>query len=416
MEQETLGAVIEHIVNHLFVELGAKSYSGKRLCFTAGEHCRAVRTRNIVGFAPDWTYFGGLAAVETNTFVEHATAHSFFFYIVIVTLDERSLFFAFLFRNRFDELVADSLEAVGTPMLVGATCLSNGVCLVVAHFLNLGTQFFVIHFVAIFALNGRANFFSKFHLSLALNLDCFVSSLQCFQQVAFANFVHFALNHHDIVIRSTYHQIHVSLFKFTEGWVNNEFAIDACHTHFTDRTIKWNVRYCQCSRSSQAGKCIGHVYAVAREHYHVHESFGVIVVGEQRTQHTVNQTRCENFVVRSTSFTLGEAARESACCRKFFFVFNCKWHKVHSFTGFFCRYNCRQKHCVVQAQFNRSIGLLCKFSCFKGDNSSITHVDGFFDRCQHNLIYNSALFENSCKVSKYSALLLLNSSIITFFN
>ena len=32
------------------------------------------------------------------------------------------------------------------------------------------------------------------------------------------------------------------------------------------------------------------------------------------------------------------------------------------------------------------------------------------------LVENSALFENSCKVSKYSALLLLNSSIITFFN
>ena len=172
-------------------------------------------------------------------------------------------------------------------MLVGATCLGYCVCLVVAHFLHLSTKFFVVYFVAIFTLNGRANFFGKFHLCLALYLDSIVSHLQCIEQVLFAYFVHFALNHHDIIIRSTYHQVHISLFKFTEGWVNYEFAIDACHTHFTDRTIERNIRYCKCSRCCKTCQGIRHVFAVRREHDDVYKCLSVIIVGEQRTQHAV---------------------------------------------------------------------------------------------------------------------------------
>ena len=38
VEEETLAALVEHIIENLFVELGAEGYSSERLCLAACEY------------------------------------------------------------------------------------------------------------------------------------------------------------------------------------------------------------------------------------------------------------------------------------------------------------------------------------------------------------------------------------------
>ena len=86
--------------------------------------------------------------------------------------------------------------------------------------------------MTVFALNGGSGFFSEFHLRLALALDCLVGKLESVEQFSFRNFVHFAFNHHNIFISSTYHKVHVGFLKLFKGRVDDELTIDAGYAHF----------------------------------------------------------------------------------------------------------------------------------------------------------------------------------------
>ena len=383
MEKEALATLSEHIVENLLIEFSAKGNGGESLSLTASEHGRSVRPREIVGFAPDWADFVGLTAIETDTFVENAAAHSLFLYIVIVAAYERLFLLAFLFGNAVDIFLADGVEAVHSPMLVGTAGFGNSVSLVVAFLAHILAEFFVVDFVAIFTLNGASNFLGKFHLSLAVNLDSIVGAFEGVEQIEFRNFVHLTFNHHNIVVSSTYHQIHVGFFKLFKGWVDDEFTIDASNAHFRNRAIERNIAHSESSRSCKTCKGIRHINSITREKNDVYKSIGVIIVGEQRTQHAVNETRCEDFVITCTAFTFSEATGETAECRILFFILYLEWHEVHSLACLFGRNNSSEQHRVAHSQFYCTIGLLRQLTCFKGDSSSVGKSDGFLDRCYH---------------------------------
>ena len=146
------------------------------LCLTTGEHGRSVGAGHVVGLNPDRTDIGGLAAIETHAFVEHTATHGFTLYIVVVAFYERSLLLAHFFGEAFDIFVADSVEVVHAPVLVGTSCLGNLVSLVVALVVHVLAELLVVDFVAVFALY-HMELFGEFHLGLALYLDSIVGGL-----------------------------------------------------------------------------------------------------------------------------------------------------------------------------------------------------------------------------------------------
>ena len=57
---------------------------------------------------------------------------------------------------------------------------------------------------------------------------------------------------------------------------------------------------------------VGHINSVGREHDDVDKCIGMIIVGEKRTEYTVNKTSCKDLVIGCATFTLQEAAGETA--------------------------------------------------------------------------------------------------------
>lgn len=68
-----------------------------------------------------------------------------------------------------------------------------------------------------------------------------MSDLESFEQCAFGHFVHFAFYHHDVLFRSTYHDVHVSVLELFVGRVNYVFAIDASYANLRDWAFEGNV-------------------------------------------------------------------------------------------------------------------------------------------------------------------------------
>ena len=230
---------------------------------------------------------------------------------MVVTLYQGSFFVAFLFGKAFDIFVADGFEAVGAPVLVGTSGLSHGISLVIAFFMNVGAESLVVDFMAIFALHGTYSL-GQFELGLALHLDSVMSGLEGSQKFSFGHFVHFAFHHHDVVVGGTDHEFHVGFFELFESGIDYEFTVDTGNTHLRDGSVEWYVADCDCSRCSESGQRVGHVDTVGGIEGYVDESVSVVIVGEERTEHAVNEACGQDFVVRCASFTFEEAAGETS--------------------------------------------------------------------------------------------------------
>ena len=302
VQEETLGTLVENVVHHLFVEFCTEGNGGEALSLATGENGASVRTGQIIYLTPDRADVGSLAAVQTDAFVEYAAAHGLALYVVVVALHHSLFFLAFFLGDGFDVFLADSVEAILTPVLVGAAGFGNGVSLVVAFCVNVGTESLVVHLVAVFALNSGTNSFGQFHLNLALCLDSVVGGTEGSEQVGFAHLVHLAFHHHDVVVGGANHQFHVGFLKLVESGVDNEFTVDACNTHFGDRTVEGNIADSESSRSGKAGQTVGSVNAIGGEKDDIYKSVGVIIVGEQGTQHAVDQTGRKDFIVAGAAF------------------------------------------------------------------------------------------------------------------
>ena len=237
MEEEAHVALVQHIVYHLLVHLCAQGGGAQRLGFTTGKDGRTVRSGQGVNLAPDGTDVCGLAAVQTNAFVQDATAHGVLFHIVVVAVDQAVLLFQ-LFGGEVGmcfgitnlEVFANLLERFGTGVLF-QSLLGYIVSCLVAFVVGLLAQFLIVYLMAVFALYVLAQFLGKFLLQTAHGLDGFVGNLEGFQQILLAHFLHFAFHHHDVLFGGAHHQVHIGFFKLFEGGVDYVLTVNTSHTN-----------------------------------------------------------------------------------------------------------------------------------------------------------------------------------------
>ena len=165
MQQETFFAMFQYVVDNLLIQFCTEGNGRQGLSFTASEDSRAMRSGQVVDFTPDRTDLVSLTSVKAFTFVQNAAAHSLFFYIVVVAVDQCCFFCQLFFAELCFELFANSIESVHAFMFIFVAGSGDGISLCVASFVNGFTQFFIVYFVAIFAFYGRTNSLCQFFLS-----------------------------------------------------------------------------------------------------------------------------------------------------------------------------------------------------------------------------------------------------------
>ena len=224
-----------------------------------------MRAWDIVRLNPDRTHLIESTAIETCALVEHAAAHCLSLYIVEVACDHAEPLFVFLllFWKGIDISLLNSLECSLALVLVLVARLGDVVAALVALGLDVGTELLVIDLVAIFH-DWLANSLHEFLLYETVNLDGIVSSLECAKQILLAHLIHLTLDHHDVLVGSTNHKVHVGLFHLLESRVDDIFAIDANHANLRDWTLERNTAHSHCSRSSKSGKCVWLVFFIRR--------------------------------------------------------------------------------------------------------------------------------------------------------
>ena len=405
VQQEAHVALVQHVVHHLLVKLGAKCGCAQRLSLTTGEDSTSVRHGQSTYLAPDGTDVSGLAAVQTNTLVQDTATHCILLHVMIVTVYQSVLLCQFVIAQ-FGvcssilqlEVLADLLKSLGTRMLLQCL-LGNVVSGLVASGLHQLAQFLVVNLMAVLTLHVGTKFLGQFLLQLAHGLDSLMGSLQGAKQILLANLLHLALNHHDILLGSTYHQVHISLLQLCKGGVDNVFSVDTCHTNLTDGAIKRYVAAAQCSTGGKTCQCIGHIHAICRIKDYIHINLCMVIAGEQRTQGTVNQTTCQNLVVICLTLALCKTAGKTSGCTVLFTILYLQRHKICAGNSILGTANSGQEHGIVHAQHHGTIGLFCQLSGLNADGTSVRQRHSL---CNYiHLLVSYCLYKTSISMQRY---------------
>ena len=387
MQQELVGTLDQRLVYDLLVAAGAEGNGRERLSLAAGEDRASVRAWQVTYLAPDWTDLRRLTAVETLALIEHSATHSLFLYVMIITIYQRCYFVdidaeCFCASSHIVgflrlEILAYLAEHSLAVMFVGVRtcCLRIGASVAVVVYRLL--QLVVVHLVAVLAFGLLA--VSLHHLvdSQALRLDSLVRSLDSFEHHGLRHLFHLAFHHHDVVIRSGYHQLEVCVLALLEGRVNHHLAIYTRYTYLAHRTLERYIRACERSTCCQTGNALRHVDTVSRIHRYVDEGLCVIIGREERTKGAVDQTGNQDLIIRCFTFAAGESTRETSCGRKFLFVLYGQGHKIRTRNRIFGGADSSQNHRVAEGRHHGSISLFGQFACLQFDYSSVRESNLF---------------------------------------
>ncbi len=298
VEQEAHVALVEHIIYHLLIKFRTEGNSRERLCLTTGEDTASMRHGQRRYLAPDGADLIGLTTIQTLAFIEDATAHGVALHVVIILINQGlvvlladlAVFSNLVLSEIFLlEVLYDLLESLGAGLLLESLThyVVGGLIALLA---NQFAQGLIVNFMAIFALHVLAQFLREGNLHLAHRLDGLHGTLQRTEQILLRDFLHLAFHHHDVLSRSTYHEVHIGFLHLLEGGVDDILTVDAGYANLRNGALEGDIRNCQGAGSGETGKGIGLINAIGREKHHIHKHLCMEICREERAEHTVHQT------------------------------------------------------------------------------------------------------------------------------
>ena len=185
--------------------------------------------------------------------------------------------------------VGDSLVESIVALLLRKRLMDDVVSGLVQLGVDLLAQVLIVDLVVVLALHICAELLGQLILQVAHRLDSLLGSLQSANQVLLRHLAHLTLNHHQVVLGATNHDIEVGVLHLVECRIDDILAIDASHTALRDGVLKRYGGAGHGSRSCKASERIGLILAVAREQPDLHEYLTVEIRGEQGAQGTVHK-------------------------------------------------------------------------------------------------------------------------------
>ena len=247
VKEEALVALLEHTVDKLLIHLCTKSTCRERHSLTTLEDSASVRHWEWRHLAPDRADICSSTTIKTQALIEDATTHSIAHYVIIVAGSLSVLLLQVFLREigmscviLLKEISQNLVESILTSMLLQSLVVDIVSWLVKLR-LNLLTEFLIVDLVVVLTLHVSTLLLSQLILELAHRLDSLGSHLEGTNEILLRNFLHLTFYHHDIVLGSTNHDIHVSLFHLLECRVDNILTIDTSHTNLRDVVLERNI-------------------------------------------------------------------------------------------------------------------------------------------------------------------------------
>ena len=150
----------------------------------------------------------------------------------------------------------------------------------------------------------------------------FVSLVDSFDHGSLRNLISTCFDHDHFLSGGSNGQVQIALLPLLLAGIDDELAIDHAYLGHSAGTIKRNIRNAgsdsSTDHSHQLGTTLG-IYA----HYHVVQGYVVtVILGEQGTHRSVDDTAGQNCVLACFSFSFVESARDFSNGVHLLFVLN----------------------------------------------------------------------------------------------
>ena len=302
-----------------------------------------------------------------------------------IFVDQRGLLHELLLRVAGRELGFEGVELI-LALVLHRTARGNGVSLVIELLDDRLAKLFVVDLVAVGALHVLAQLLRKLDLYGAVLLDLLVRELDGAEHDLFRNLLHLALDHQDIVDRTSDHDVEVYLLHVRVVGVDDVLTVDAGYADLRDGAAERDVRHGQRGRCGQSGQCVGLNVLVGRDEGDRHIDFGVVVCGEQGAERAVDQPCDEDFAVVGAAFALHEAAGIAAYGGVLLLVLYLQGHEIGVGFCILGGHHGAEEHRVAHLDDDRAVGLLGQFARFDLDLASVGQRDRFAD-CVVQLLF-----------------------------
>ncbi len=311
VQHEALGRLLGFVnrIEPLHVVGRAEGRRHQRLRLAAGEQRGAVGARQEPRVDRDGAHLRRLAPVHPKPGVEHLGTERHVFEVAKRSTDERTLIFGQLDRQLLLHVRLDRFDGEDAALLVSLVDRGLHACF------GFGPDA-VGHGRRCFLLRPR-------HLRLRIRgqqlvlhrnqvADAPLADLQRLDHVLFRDLERAPLDHHDRVVRTGDHEVHVGELKLLERRVEHPLALHAAHADACDRLRKRDFRRVQRVAGGDQPEDVGVVLLVGADHVDEDLHFVLEPLGEQRPDRAVDDAAGEDFLVAGAPFALDEAAGDLA--------------------------------------------------------------------------------------------------------
>ena len=343
---------------------------GQCLCLSSGEQCGAMHTRQNVylcGQLSDFfnaTTVGALVVSQNHSSYRHFL--EFINNIANQCVDIRFFAnhccqllcqgFCNLLGQRLNLCISVLLQLRKNGILHSCVCDKAGYQLICV----FGNYIFCVgrFFLTLFC----CDFLNEFH-NLQVGIKC---QMNCLHHQCIGNFVRACFNHHNLIFLGGNGQVQSGCFSLRRCGVYHQCAVTVADIHRGYGICKGNIRNIQRKRSTnhcQHLRCAVLIYG-----HNVCNDSNVIsvILGEQRTQRSVDTSCCQNRLFGGSALSFDKAAGNFTNGIQSFFVINAQREEINPFSGLIgcsCSY---QNGCIAVTHQACAVCLLCHsadFSC-----------------------------------------------------
>ena len=331
------------------------------LSLSTGEHSGTMYSRNDIDLSCQRTDLSDSTTVRTLVILQDHLTHGLLLKLVYSLADQRNPL-GMCLGITLSKLLFYFFDVCFTSLLI--ICENSGL-----HCLRGNECYHIIPHISgsIDALVSVLRLTALIHDVLDESDDILVEVVCCIDRLnhnVFRNFLSAGLDHDDLLLCGSYGKSQIGYLLLLSGRVEDQLAVDETHMGRRDRAVKRDIRNAGSDGSADHSGQLRAASGIYAHNKAVQGYVVAVILREQRTHRTVDNTGCKDRILRCAALTTVETARDLSDCVHLLLVLYGQREEIDTVTRL-VRSGCgTQKNGLTVVDESRSV-------CLGSDSSDI---------------------------------------------
>ena len=178
------------------------------------------------------------------------------------------------------------------------------------------------------------------------------------------NFVCAGLDHYDLLGCTCNCKVQIIVCSLLKSRIKDDLTVNKTNADAADRTVPGNIGDSDSNGSCDHAYDLGGIVGVNGKDCHNNGNVVAHILGEERSDRTVNHTGSKDSLFGRLALTLCKGARNSSHCIELFLIINGKREEVNTLSGLDACRNVCHYDCITVVYPAGTVGKLTGLACF----------------------------------------------------